>query len=298
MKVSFKRAALGSSTRLTAGRARHDLPRWIPEKRWVVHRLRGERGSGLVLTDRRGRLVHPLLLGPGEFGPLAPLPGGDLGLFAHRDTAEGKWRIRSLPLDGAPPGIDPFEIGGDDVDLYDPAPLPGGQAFVFAGDEGSPGTPHLWMLDPGRRQKRPLTSLAERADDQPAVSPSGRFLAFRGRTEASTDLYLLDRESEKVRRLTAAPGVSGEPAFLDEYRLVFSRRLPGGDQGLLLLDTLRGRERWITGVLERARHPCPWPRKARAFDVLFTVDLPAATGETSACDVHRARLEGVRRDAA
>ena len=297
MKVSWKRASLGSSTRLTAGRARHDLPRWVPEKRWVVHRLHGERGSGLILTDAKGRLVHPLLLGPGECGPLAPLPGGELGLFAYRDGPQAKWRIRSLPMDGTPPDMDPFEVGGSDVDLYDPAPLPGGQSFVFASDEGSAGTPHLWILDPGRRQKRPLTSREDRADDQPAVSPSGRFLAFRGRTPEATDLYLLDRETEKVRRLTAAPGVSGEPCFLDEYRLVFSRSLPGDDQGLLLMDTLRGRERWITGVLERARQPCIRPSKGRGFDLFFTVDLPAAPGETPACDVHRARLEGVRREA-
>lgn len=294
MKVSWKRASLDSSTRLTAGYARHDLPRWVPEKRWLVHRLRGEHGSGLVLTDPRGRLIHPLLLGPGEFGPLAPLPGGEVGLFAYRDAPASRWRIRSLPLGGTAPETDPFEVGGEGVDLCDPAPLPGGQAFVFASDEGSSGTSHIWVLDPGRRQKRPLTSLADRSDDQPAVSPSGRFLAFRGRTAESTDLYLLDRESEKVRRLTAAPGVSGEPAFLDDYRLVFSRSLPGGDQGLLLMDTLAGRERWLTGVLERARQPSPRPRKGRGFDVYFTVDLPAGPGETPACDVHRARLQGVR----
>jgi hypothetical protein len=293
MKVSWKRASLDSSTRLTAGRARHDQPRWIPENGWVVHRLAGDRGSGLILTDRRGRLLHPLVLGAGEFGPLAPLPGAEIGLFSYRDSAESPWRIRALPLTPTAPTTEPFEVGGEGVDLTDPAPLPGGQAFVYASDEGSPGTPHLWMLEPGRRQKRPLTSLADRADDQPAVSPSGRFLAFRGRNQDSADLYLLDRESEKVRRLTAAPGVSGEPAFLDEYRLVFSRRLPGGDQGLLLMDVLRGRERWLTGVLERARQPCPVPRKRGRFEVLFTADLPAGPGELPACDVHRARLEGV-----
>lgn len=294
MKVSWKRASLESSTPVTAGGASHDQPRWVPELGALVHRLRGARGSGLVLTDARGRLLQPLVMGPGEFGPLAPVPGGKLGLFAHRETPQAKWHIRSVPLDGATPGSEPFDVGGTGVDLADPVPLPDGEAFVFASDEGSPGTPHLWVLDPARRQKRPLTSLAERGDDQPALSPSGRFLAFRGRTAEGADLYLLDRQSEKVRRLTAAPGESGEPAFLDEYRLVFSRRLPGGDQGLLLLDTLRGRERWITGVLERARHPCPRPRKGGRVDLYFAVDRPAAPGAEPVSDVHRGRLEGVR----
>lgn len=289
MKLSWKRLAADGVRRITAGGARHDAPRPVPGGA-LVHRLQGPLGAGLVLTDRRGRLIQPLVLGAGEFGPAAPLPGGSTALYAYRAGPEARWGIRSLRIpEGASEGQD-LDLVGEGVDLRDPAAHPDGVHFVYASDEGSPGTSHLWEASPVRQEKRPLTVGGERADDQPALSPSGRFVAFRGRAEGATDLYLLDLENLQTRRLTAASGESGEPCFVDEYRIVFSRTLPSGDRGLLLLDTLRGKEKWITGVLARPGQPAAcWSARGRVR-LFFVQEGPGGP------DVYQARLAGARGD--
>ncbi len=294
MKIQWKTVSIEKVRSLSAGLAHHEHPRPLPGSKYLVHRISGDNGSGFILTDSKGRLAHPLLLGPGEFGPLAILSSGTQGLYAYRESPNDHWMIRSLRLPEGSLGEDVFQVGGPGTHLKDPVASPSEESFVFASDETSKGQFHLWELAPRRNEKRPLTSDPVRSDDQPAISPRGRFIAFRGTSDEQADLYLLDQESLKVRRLTAGEGASGEPSFLDDFRLIFSRKLPGGDSGLLLLDILAGREKWITGVLHRAGQPCVLPKGKKRFQVFFT----AETRENSSIskNVFRGTLLDLKRD--
>ncbi len=290
MKVSWKRLGLRNSRRLTAGGLRHDAPRPI-DGGLLVHRIQGEGGSGLVLTDQKGRLVKPLVIDRGEHGPPSPLPDGSLVFYAYRQDPESRWQIRSVRPDSGEGGI---LIEGPTTSFLDPVPVVARGLVVFASDEGSAGTFHLWQLDPTAPGRKPLASSPEGSDDQPAASPSGRYLAFRRRVGEEAQIFLYDFESGEQRPLTAAPGSSERPCFVDEYRIVFHRNLPGGDQGLLLLDTLECREQWITGVVEKAADPAVLTgRKGKV--VLFHSQLGEAAGPEAepSRDVYRSRLRGV-----
>lgn len=293
MKVSWKKASLGRERRLTAGGAHHDHPRLVPGTSHLIHRMRGDHGEGLVLTDLRGRLVQPLILAPGEFGPLVPDREGRKGFFAYRAAPDQSWILHSLTLPGGDPPEESVLLECPGAQARDPLPHPEGDRFLFSSDEASPGSFHIWEAYPERKEKRPLTAHPDRSDDQPTLSPSGRFLVFRGQVGGETDLYLLDLTTQETRRLTAAPGLSGEPTFVDEYRLVFSRTLPSGDKGLLLLDILRGKERWISDALRRLGQPQARVTPRGRVELYYSVPRLEGGKEVGA-EICAARLEGLR----
>jgi WD40-like Beta Propeller Repeat len=51
------------------------------------------------------------------------------------------------------------------------------------------------------------------ADDQPAWSPSGASLVFRGKTGSNYDLYLVNADGSGLRRLTFSPAADSDPAW-------------------------------------------------------------------------------------
>jgi hypothetical protein len=291
MKISWKKVSLGKERRLTAAGTRHDHPHRIHGTPYLAHRILNARGSGLILSDARGRLVHPLVLAPGECGPLRSLPGGDVGLFAYRPDPEQSWSVQSVTLSNQGAPEVQVVLEGQGINLIDPVAHPNGRSFLLASDEGSPGCFHLWEAHPGKQEKRPLTAHPDRSDDQPTISPSGRFLVFRGSQGERSDLFLLDRKTEATRRLTAAPGASQEPVFLDEFRLIFSRKLPEGDQGLLLLDILQGREKWITGVFQRPGQPTPGLSPKGRLCIWYS-----APNQDQGMDIYSGNLLGLRED--
>jgi tricorn protease len=69
-------------------------------------------------------------------------------------------------------------------------------AFVYAGD--------LWLADrDGQNPRRLTTSAAEERD--PSFSPDGRWIAYAGRFENNTDVYVISVDGGQPRRLTWHP---------------------------------------------------------------------------------------------
>jgi len=253
----------------------------------VVHRIRAESASGLLLTDRRGRLSRPLVMDTGVHGRPRASAAGTHVFYGHESEGEEPvWQVRVVDVATMKAAV---LMETAKVPLRDPSPHPDGERLVVASEEGSPGRPHLWEYLPAEGERRPLTTAEARADDQPAVSPAGRFVAFRGRVgDHPGDLFLLDLETLETRQLTQAPEASGQPCFLDEYRLVFTRHLEGGDSGLLLLDTLQCRERWLTGVRQGSADPARGRVRKGRFEVYYS------SRRRGGRDVHRARVAGLR----
>lgn len=277
---------------------RHDSPRISPSGRLLVHRIRGTSGSGLLLSTPWGAPIHPLILGPGDFGPFSFLPDSSAGFFAHREAPEASWCIRSVPLHGRA-YEEGMRLSGPGIDLKDPAAHPDGIRLAYASNEESPERFRIWELTPARKEKRCLTDSPGRSDTEPCFSPSGRFLAFTGTTATGTEIYLWDLSSGEVRQLTAGQGESHQATFLSESFLVFTRTLPTGDQGLLLLDLAKGREKWLTGVLDRPHHPTPWRISEDKLGLIYAVSEAVPPRQKSSSrvwvtDLMRARIRGAK----
>ena len=86
-----------------------------------------------------------------------------------------------------------------------------GQWVVFTSDRSGSADIYRVRVD-GRDLERLTDSPA--FDDQAALSPDDRFLAFvSSRGDGSTDIYLLDLASREIRNLTDAPGGDFRPSW-------------------------------------------------------------------------------------
>lgn len=107
-------------------------------------------------------------------------------------------------------------------------------AFVYAGD--------LWLADrEGRDPRRLTTSAAEERD--PSFSPDGRWIAYAGRFENNTDVYVISVDGGQPRRLTWHPGgdhPTGWTADGSAVTFVSARETDHGRSGQLYTVPLAG----------------------------------------------------------
>lgn len=103
---------------------------------------------------------------------------------------------------------------------------------VYAG-EGQ-GRSHLWVIEPGAVEGRPLTT-GDWNDADPAVDPQGRRLAFRSDRDGFWDLYLLDLATGDTRRLTETPDYEGHPTWSPDGRWLAYEGYREGDLDIWIL---------------------------------------------------------------
>ena len=106
----------------------------------------------------------------------------------------------------------------------------------------------LYIHNLDKKTTRRLTH-GERAT-QPAVSPSGRWLAYVSQGPLQTRLMLRDLEAEGSQRSRGViPGSLGvrisQPEFLSESELLVVMRAPEGDEGLYLIDLEKRQRRRV-----------------------------------------------------
>jgi Tol biopolymer transport system component len=109
-----------------------------------------------------------------------------------------------------------------------------GRRLVFVGAETFQF--RIWSIGVNGRR---LVRITENYAEEPAVSPDGQWIAFRGDTPGTNaDIYLARITGADVKQLTRFPDWESEPAWSpDGSRLVFSRGSPTGSLG--------GRKLWI-----------------------------------------------------
>ena len=109
--------------------------------------------------------------------------------------------------------------------------VPLGNRIIFCRRDGRGGG-RLYSVKPDGTDLRPITSGPK--DDDPAPAPSGKFLAYR----AGNDIYVLDVETRKVKRLTNTPGLykAGLAISPDETRIVFTRIDPGRFEQIFIMN--------------------------------------------------------------
>jgi tricorn protease len=138
---------------------------------------------------------------------------------AHRPARQARTRLRTaalrtiaaalLPLLLSPPAaaIDPR----DTRLLSEPAISAERIAFVYAND--------LWTAKRDGADARRLTSHAG-VESGPSFSPDGRWIAFTGRYDGNTDVFVVPAEGGSPKRLTFHPGADTALGFTPDGKAV------------------------------------------------------------------------------
>lgn len=94
------------------------------------------------------------------------------------------------------------------------------------------------------------------ADFLPSYSPSGRYIVFNSYRTGRSDLYLYERATHTLTRLTSFDGYDAHAQFSpDERSIVFHREVARGNYDLILLDLPSMTERSLTSASGEESYP-------------------------------------------
>lgn len=204
-------------------------------------------------ADGQTRTIQRLQRG----AQLALLPGGKQALVAQvevSDVYRTYGDLFALELPGG--GLERVTHGWR---AREPDVSSDGRWLVVARDQGQKST--LWLAkvdDPHR-----ASLLADLGPDTqvwaPRFSPSAEAVVFAASAEGQRDLYMVDRRSGQLRRLTNDRALDGGPTFSANGRHVFFHADRDGVFNLYAIPVDGGDARQLTRVVTGAFHPEPAP---------------------------------------
>lgn len=177
-----------------------------------------------------------------------PTPAG-LGAGALRPVPHGS-PVSKLPIE-AIAGLPAVERAWGGIDL-----APDGSEVAFSWDRG--GTHEIYSTPLGGDRIFQLTAAGVRSV-WPRWSPDGRMVAFLRDTGGSEELaiWIVDRDGEHEREVTAAPGVSHRDlAWSADGRTVICVSGRGDGSGIDCIDVATGARRRLTDGGADARPRC------------------------------------------
>ncbi|MCY7375341.1 MAG: winged helix-turn-helix domain-containing protein, partial [Pyrinomonadaceae bacterium] len=79
--------------------------------------------------------------------------------------------------------------------------FPGGE-IVYASNEGANGDVNLWRVNPNDNQRRQLTANAGSRNENPSVSPDGKFVYFTSNRGGKPHIWRVESNGEKPQQIT------------------------------------------------------------------------------------------------
>lgn len=93
-------------------------------------------------------------------------------------------------------------------------------------------------------------------DFLPSYSPDGKLIVFNSYRSGRSDIYVHDRVTRALRRMTTFEGYDAHAQFSPDGRsIVFHRRAGKDDYNIMLLDVATGRERALTSAPGEEAYP-------------------------------------------
>ena len=97
--------------------------------------------------------------------------------------------------------------------------------IVYAAQEG--GLNQIWIMNADGTGARQLTAHANRGNNQPVVTPDGRYIVFRSRRSGTWDIWRMDLDGGNVKQLTSGGNDNYARPSPDSRWVVFSSNRAG-----------------------------------------------------------------------
>ena len=212
----------GSGKRnLTRNRASDDYPTWSPDGRRLAF-LRGPDfysyqlyvvnadGSGLRRLTLRVPDGTPETTGPRRGGQVVWSPDGRtiyFGRYLVRTDGSGARRLPYIPLTAV------WSPDGRRIAFV--------RTFRYPPRAGAlvPNNPEIYVMNADGSGSRRLTHSAG-YDAEPAWSPDGRKIAFRGTRNGNRDIYVMNADGSGERNLTRHPAQDSNPSWSPDGRRI------------------------------------------------------------------------------
>jgi TolB protein len=160
--------------------------------------------------------------------------------IAYVSTSGGRFKeIHVSHLDGS----EKFQVTNNHTINLSPSWTPDGRSILYSSFKDRVQTLFLFELYSGREVKFPPRGGRYIGGK---VSPDGQTIAATMEVAGNSNLYLLDRSGNVIRRLTEDPGIEVSPSWSPDGRqLVFVADRSGSPQ-LYILDLANGKTRRLT----------------------------------------------------
>lgn len=148
-----------------------------------------------------------------------------------------------------------FEALTNGARSHDPDLSPDGRTIAFVRNDG--GQSRLAFMDLTSKSIRELAPVSDSQEVfEPSFDPSGRYVAFSMWLPGGyRDLYLFDRQEEKVERLTASRYIDAAPAFSPDGKTIYFSSDRGGVFNIFSLDLASKKLFQVTNVIGGAFYP-------------------------------------------
>jgi dipeptidyl aminopeptidase/acylaminoacyl peptidase len=168
-------------------------------------------GAETRLTSTAANETEPALSQDGATVAFVSDAGGAPRVFVAPGTLAGPARLSTAA----------FGFGGS-LESH-PSWSPTGDRLVLVATANGAANLFLAASAAGSLPSAVAGSGASATDVEPAWSPDGSRIAFASTRAGTTQIFLLDLRTGSISQLTSGPAAAGQPAWLPDGRLVFTR---------------------------------------------------------------------------